>query len=158
AVIPSDTSKKKRTHAMFYELGSNRPLYAHHKVKDGKIDSYVVDYQPFDLPEYGGYANIDIPELKKEFNKLQTLPLEKGKFDYLREREKRERSPEKVTPEDAAKLISSMDRRGAWITDIEFLDIDNYADNPRLKFKGIDTRTYISNMRKMMTYLKTLQR
>ena len=158
SVIKTDPSKRKRTHALFYEVGSNRPLYARHKVKDGKIDSYVVSYESFDLPEYGGYADIDISRLKREYEELRTLAPEKAiKADQQRRR-RSEQTPAEVTPQEVAKLIGAMDSRGAWITDIEFLDIDNYADNPRLKFKGIDTRTYISNMRKLMSYLKTIKK
>ena len=50
-----------------------------------------------------------------------------------------------------------MDSRGAWITDIKFLDIDNYADNPPIRFKGIDTNTYVSNMNRLITYVGKLR-
>jgi hypothetical protein len=126
-------------------------------VKDGKIDSYVVSYEPFDLPSYGGYANIDISRLKREYEELRTLAPEKARADHPGSR-RPERTPAEVTPQEVAKLIGAMDSRGAWITDIEFLDIDNYADNPRLKFRGIDTRTYVSNMQKLMSYLSTIKK
>jgi hypothetical protein len=51
-------------------------------------------------------------------------------------------------------IISSMDERGAWITDIEFLDTLDFKDNSPAKFKGVDTATYVSNMYKLINSLR----
>ncbi len=142
------------THATFYEVGSNTPLYARHEVKDGKIASYRVGYEEFDLPYYGGRRNIDVATLKKEFELIKALNAEQARAEYQRRQEERLRQEaSQVNSEVAERIIASMDSRGAWITDIKFLDTDNYADNPPTRFKGIDTDTYISNMNKLIAYL-----
>ena len=47
-----------------------------------------------------------------------------------------------------------MDQRGAWLTDIEFLDMLDFTHNPATAFKGIDTGTFVSNMYKLMNFVK----
>ncbi|MDA2925640.1 pectate lyase [Acidobacteria bacterium AH-259-G07] len=153
SVINMDPTKQF-THATFYEVQTNRPLYAHHEVRDGKIVSYRVDYEEFDLPYYGGRRNIEIIALKKEFQTVSALEPEEARADY-RKRRQSAQAVLKVEPLEVEKLIGSTDKRGAWVTEIKFLDTDNYADNPQIEFRGIDTQTYISNMYALINFLKT---
>jgi len=150
--INKDPSKRF-THATFYEVGSNKPLYARHQVQDGKIASYRVSYEEFDLPAYGGRANIDVVALRREFETIRALTPQAARAEHRKQEEAKLKGP-KVDSQTTIKLMASMDDRGAWITNIKFLDTDNYADNPRIEFKGIDTSTYISNMGQLINYLE----
>jgi hypothetical protein len=152
------SSSQNFTHATFYEVGSNKPLYARHEVKDAKIASYRVGYEEFDLPSYGGRRNIDVASLKKEFELIKGLNPEQARAEgQRREQERVRQEATRVDSQMAVKIIASMDSRGAWIADIKFLDTDNYADNPPIRFKGIDTNTYVSNMNRLITYLGNLR-
>jgi PelA/Pel-15E family pectate lyase len=153
--INKDPSKKF-THATFYEVGSNKPLYARHEVRDGKIVSYRVGYEKFDLPAYGGHGNIDVAALRREFETIRSLNPQTARAEY-RGREEAKLKATMVDSQTVQKLMDSMDDRGAWMTNIKFLDTDNYADNPPIEFKGIDTDTYISNMGQLINYLEKLK-
>jgi PelA/Pel-15E family pectate lyase len=155
STVNTDPSKKG-THATFYEVGSNRPLYVHHESRDGKLARYWVDYEPVELPDYGMWLKVDIAAIKKGYEQLKGLTPEKATAEYQAKRRGGQSAPQ-ATAEEVSRLISSLDKRGAWITEIKFLDTNNYADNPPLRFRGIDTATYISNMHKLMGYLKSLK-
>jgi PelA/Pel-15E family pectate lyase len=155
SAVNTDPSKKG-THATFYEVGSNRPLYVHHESHDGKLARYWVDYDPVELPAYGMWFKVDIASIKKEYEQVKGLTPEEAVGSHRAEKGGSGPFP-RVTAEEVSKMISSLDKRGAWVTEIEFLDTENYADNPPLRFRGIDTATYISNMRRLMDYLKGLK-
>ena len=155
STVNTDPSKKG-SHATFYEVGSNRPLYVHHESRDGKLTRYWVDHEPVELPEYGMWFKVDIQAIKREYERVKGLTPEKAMAEYLAMKQA-SRLPSRATPEEASKLITSLDKRGAWITEISFLDTDNYADNPPLKFRGIDTRTYVSNMYQLISYLRSIR-
>jgi hypothetical protein len=155
SAVNTDPSKKG-THATFYEVRSNRPLYAHHESRDGKLARYWVDYEPVELADYGMWFRADLEAIKKEYEQLKGLTPEKATAEYQAKRRGGQPAPQ-ATAEEVSKLISSLNKRGAWITEIKFLDTDNYADNPPVRFRGIDTATYISNMHKLMDHLKSLK-
>ncbi len=155
STVQTDPSRKG-THATFYEVGTNRPLYVHHESRDRKLVRYWVDYEPVELPEYGMWFKVDIESIKKSYEQVKSLTPEKAMTEY-QDKKRMARPTPQTSPGEVAKLVSSLDRRGAWITEISFLDTDNYADNPPLKFRGIDTETYISNMYTLINYLKSLK-
>ena len=142
------------THARFYEPGTNKPLYTRHQVKDGKIDSYVVTYEPSTLPAYGTSWSVDLSAVKRAYEEIRAMSFEKASAIYGRP--KPESTGARVTAEEVSKIIRSLDERGAWLTDIKFLDTSNYIDNPPLQFRGIDIKTYASNMTKLIQYLKQI--
>jgi len=149
---------KDFTHATFYEVGSNKPLYARHEVKDGKISSYRVGYEEFDLPSYGGRRRFDVAALKKGFEAIRNLNPQQASAEYRRRMQERTKlAASSIDLGKAERIVASLDAKGAWITPIEFLDIDNYADNPPLRFKGIDTKMYTSNMETLIACVSRLR-
>ena len=62
-----------------------------------------------------------------------------------------------VDPERVKTIISSLDKRGAWVEEISIPDYKDVVNNPRRTLQGINTRTYINNMRRMVNYLKNIK-
>ncbi|MDA2926029.1 pectate lyase [Acidobacteria bacterium AH-259-G07] len=150
----------KYTHAIYYEVGTNKPLYMHHKHRkrpDGKfeITHYWVDHDPTEIRIYNGGAagQIDIQAIKTEFERVSLLSLEQAAAEYLKMKET-SKAVSETDVEEVRKLIASLDGRGAWMTEITLLDTLDYICNPEIKDTGIDTGTYVFNMYQLMNYLK----
>ncbi|MEX2304069.1 MAG: pectate lyase [Bryobacterales bacterium] len=149
SVIPS--LAPRATHAFYYEVGSNAPLYPHHVVKDGKIDHYVVNHEPSFMQAHSATMKIDVEKLRQQYEVLASQSPEEIKAS--RPTEHGRPSPETPSREEVSKLIQSLDSRGAWLSDIEVIDTGNYVDNPPFRFRGIDTRTYVRNMYRCLAFL-----
>ncbi len=170
--------RKKGTHATFYEVGTNKPLYAHHEARNGKLVRYWVDYEPVELADYAMWQKIDLQAIKKEFERVNAMTPEQAKAEYVATGLNSSRRGDGSPDVDQARaeytginsnapapgidaevqaIISSLDKRGAWITDVEFLDTDDYADNPPLRFKGIETAKYVENMYKLLNSIKEIK-
>ena len=103
---------------------------------------------------------IDIQVLKERFRELNVLTLDQvrekfGKGIQRPPRASDGRTRATASPVELKELITSMDQRGAWLTDIEFLDMLDFTHNPATAFKGIDTGTFVSNMYKLMNFVKS---
>jgi PelA/Pel-15E family pectate lyase len=151
SVIPS--LAPRATHAFYYEVGSNDPLYAHHVVKDGKIDHYIVTNEPAFMYAHGGTMKIELEQLRRNYDALARQTPEQVKASPRSEHGRP--SPEAPSREEILKLVRSLDSRGAWLADIEVIDTDNYVDSPPFRFRGIDTRTYVRNMYRCLDFLST---
>ena len=145
------------THGLFYELGTNKPLYSHREGTSVENSRYWNDYNPKDSPDYfPPQTRVDVAALKKEYERVNALTPQEAMAEYLVTTERHKSAPE-VDPETIKTLITSLDDRGAWITQFSYLDFDDYVHNPRIKFMGISTRTYINNMRTMLHYISALR-
>jgi hypothetical protein len=102
---------------------------------------------------YGKFPNLDLKPMRDEFDRVAALSPEEAMRDYRRHKQSG-LPASKTGVEGVKKLISAMDSRGAWITEISFLDTLDYVDNPPTRFKGIDTRTYVSNSYQLISFLK----
>ena len=140
------------THATFYQVGTNRPLFARHFAEGGKLTGYHVGYEPFDLPSYGGYAKLDLDALDREFRQIQAVTTDSARVRMLEEREDERELRRRPPAEEVLNILATQEKSGAWITEIQFLDTDNYADNPPETFEGIDTGTYVRNMYILMSH------
>ena len=154
--LPPGHSDEGHTHAQFVELGTNRPLYAHREgtsIDDGR---YWVDYEPGNFPgHYGMQGRIDVPALKKEYERVYALSPEDAMAQY-RAGQDAEAPISSVTAETAQSLIDSMDERGAWIEDLKAKDHTDWKNKPQRAFRGISTRTYVRNMYALMNYIRAL--
>ncbi|MDA2925638.1 cupin domain-containing protein [Acidobacteria bacterium AH-259-G07] len=156
SVINTDRSRNF-THAIYYEIETNKPLYPHHEHRrnsEGKLQivRFWVDGQYTDERPYSALPQVDLQALRREFEHVSALTPEEAAAEYGRR--KKADPTVSTTAEEVKEILSSLDSRGAWVTDIEFLDTLDYVDNPRTRFRGIDTRTYVSNMRKLVAYLR----
>ena len=155
--LPEDHKINERvTHATFYEIGTNKPLYAHSEgtgIEDGRC---WVDHNPENLlPYYGMQHRIDVPALKRQYERVKALTPEEAMKEW--QATQRPGPARKVSPDRVWKIIEAMDKRGAWVEEITIPDFDDVVSNPPRKLKGISTGTYIRNMRILTNYLKSIK-
>lgn len=153
--LPEDHKADKRyTHATFYELGANKPLYVHREGTSIENGRYWIDYEPRNFPgHYGMQTVVNVESLKKEYERINALSPEEAVAEYESEKNLPP-STLKVDPETAENIIKSIDERGAWVQEIRIPVYKDVVNNPPVKKMGIRTGTYIRNMRIMINYLK----
>ncbi len=145
------------THATFYELGTNKPLYAHREGTSIESGRYWIDYEPRNFPgHYGMQTRINIDAVKKQFERINALTPEEAMAEHKAKKEAPARIPE-VKPDTVDKLMKSLDDRGAWVEKLAVPDYIDLVNNPRKEFMGISTSTFIRNMRTMTNYLKFIK-
>ena len=126
----SETENGRYTHPKFVEVGTNKAIYPHRKGSNVVYGYYYVDYNSTNLlSHYGGKSFVNIQELKDEFNKLSSMPVEEAtKNSPLLESTYKEKSipqtyydlsherPTRI-PDDtfAKRLIQSLDKEGRWL-------------------------------------------
>lgn len=160
SILPENHNRRNPsdTHAVFYEPGTNKPLYAHREGTDMKNGRYWIDDKPKDfLSHYGAQINIDLAALKKEYERVGALTPGQAMAEHRRNKSapKDAPGPDHRTVE---KILSSMDARGAWIEQLSIPDFTDVVHNPPRKIQGIGTATYIRNMTTLADYLKNLAR
>ncbi|MFC1607495.1 pectate lyase [Candidatus Latescibacterota bacterium] len=155
--LPADHKSNERvTHATFYELGTNKPLYAHREGTSIETGRYWIDYEPRNFPgHYGMQTRIDVAGIKKEFDRVSALTPEQAMAEYRDQRARSGRA-RRVNAETVTKLIDTMDDRGIWLEDVRFPDIVDAVNTPATIMEGISTRTFILNMRTLINYLRYL--
>lgn len=91
--------------ARFYELKTDKPLYF--------TKNYELTYEDTDLPtHYGFKVGNRTKSLQKRFETLNVA----GDKEMVRQREKIERRKAfEFRPDEVAKIVGSLDRRGAWV-------------------------------------------
>jgi PelA/Pel-15E family pectate lyase len=145
------------THATFYELVTNKPLYAHREGTSIETGRYWIDYEPKNFPgHYGMQGRIDIDAIKKEYARALDQTSDEVIQEYKLKKSLPKRIP-KVDPENLNKIISGMDKRGIWVEEISIPNYKDLVHNSPKKLQGINTRTYIRNMQLMINYLKNLK-
>ncbi|NND34712.1 MAG: pectate lyase [Saprospiraceae bacterium] len=152
SVINVDPTKPF-THATFYQLGTNRPLYAHREgtgIEDGR---YWVDHEQKNFPgHYGMLRKIDVPAIKREYERVRLLTAKEAHAEY-QEFIKAKMEEGSIDNDEIRKIISTLDERGAWLEDLQIPHYPDVVGHPRRIVKGINTQTYISNMQKLMGYI-----
>ncbi|MFC1541537.1 pectate lyase [Candidatus Latescibacterota bacterium] len=142
------------THATFYELGTNKPLYAHREGTSIETGHYWIDYEPKNFPgHYGMQQTINVPAVRKEFERVSALSPEQAMAEYQKNKSA-ESPPSRINSDDIMKIISSLDNRGAWITELSIPDYIDLVNNPRRTLDGISTREFIRNMHRLIDYLE----
>ncbi len=150
-------SNKDVTHATFYELGTNKHLYAHREGTSIETGRYWVDYEPRNFPgHYGLQGRRDMAAVKREYERVNALTPEEAMAEYNRKKSDLRRA-NKVDASGIEKLIDSLDNRGAWVEELSIPDYLDVVNNPRRILQGIDTETYIKNMSALIGYLQSLK-
>ena len=157
--LPDNHKQNDRvTHATFYELGTNRPLYVHREGRSIETGRYWVDYEPKNFPgHYGMQTSINVDAIKKEYERVNSLSLEEAIAEY-QSTKNRKPSVRNVDPKAVEKLIKDMDKRGAWIETLSIPDYIDLVHNPRRTLEGINTGTFIRNMRTLIDYLQNIKK
>ena len=142
------------THAMFVEMGTNKPIYPHVSgtgIEDGKT---WINYDPKNtMPGYGMWTRVDVDDLRAQFERISALTPEQAQEKYRRERTA-VRPKRAVDPTDVEKIINSLDTRGAWVEDLTMRDYFNPWFGETTTFRGISIRTFIANMGTLTEYMK----
>lgn len=165
SVINADPSKthdgRVYTHAMFYEPGTNRPLYVHRKETLAELDpddpnkGYWVDSTFGNFPgHYGMIMNVDIPALRAEYERTASLTPEQARAEFENLKSTR---PEPASREEIRTIISAMDARGALVEETFARHYPDWKDREKGRtLPGIYTRTFLSNMQKMISRLRAI--
>jgi PelA/Pel-15E family pectate lyase len=153
--LPEDQREGRYTHATFYEPASNKPLYAHREGTSKETGRYWVDYSTENiLRGYGYRLSLNVDAIEKEYLRVAALsPLEASQ-EYRSQRD-RVGSPQAPGEKKIRKLLDSMDERGAWVETISVPDSKDYMNTPNREFRGIDTATFLRNMRMLLAYLES---
>ncbi|MBN1291005.1 MAG: polysaccharide lyase 10 [Candidatus Latescibacteria bacterium] len=157
-IVLNANSTRKSTHARYYQPGTNLPLFVHRKGTNIDNGSYYADQDPENLMCHLSMSgSYDIEGMKAEYNRVKTISPEEAHIEYLAEKNASEKIPD-VDFQKVQELISSLDKRGAWITDITIPYYYDPCKTPRRTLKGISTRTYQNNMYTLINYIKSKKR
>lgn len=124
--------------ARFYELKTNRPLYF--------TRDYKLTYDDSDMPTHYAFKVGDwVTSVTRQYEQLLKIPAEDLKPTRVPYRPRLSKSLEERTRE----VITALDDRGAWVEKgaLKYHGADD--DTKRV----IDSRTFISNLRAISTYL-----
>jgi PelA/Pel-15E family pectate lyase len=160
SAISKEVTKGEFTHAIYYEPSTNHPLYIHHAHREGtrkEILRFWVDNEPIVDLTYGKLPQIDSKALRNEYERVAALSPEKASAEY-RSKGKSNQPVSPVTTQEATEARASLDVRGAWVTQINFLDTLDYVHNPPTTFLGIDTGTYVNHMYQLIEFLRHRER
>jgi len=157
--LPDDQKANNRvTHATFYELGTNKPLYAHREGTSIENGHYWIDYEPKNFPgHYGMQTSVNVQALKKEYERVNALTPEEAMAEWYPKTRSKPYVPPKVDPKKVRNIIDTMDERGAWVHEIRIPYYKDVVNNPPERKQGIHTRTFINNMKTMTSYINYLK-
>ena len=153
----SDKQNDRITHATFYEIGTNKPIYAHREGTSKENGHYYVDYVPKNFPGHCGMqTTINVDALRLEYERVNALSPEEAMAEYKAEVSAKPSVPS-VDPDKVEQLIKNMDDRGAWVEELNVPDYSDPVKGQRRKFSGISTATYIRNMRTLINYTRGME-
>lgn len=158
SVINTDPSKNY-THTGFYEPGTNKPLYYHFEGTSPEDYRFWFDQDMTGAWWYRRTANPDIAKIRRDYERVSALTPRQAKAEY----EAKKNAAGKVSrvdPEKVQTIISSLDTRGAWITDIS---IENFSSGGMLEvppetIRGIDIQVFERNMSTLINYIKGMKK
>jgi len=152
ATLPAGHSDQGHTHAMFVEIGTDRPLYPHREGATHDVGRYWTDYKPVDiLPGYGYQAFLNVDALRHEYERVAALSPEEARREYERNLVSAPRPKPDVGVVQA--IIDVLDDRGAWVEDLTVSNYTNYIEGEPRTFRGISVRTFANNMQILIDYV-----
>ena len=155
--ITSESRSPKVTHATFYELGTNKPLYAHREGTNIDNGRYWVDYEPSNFPgHYGMQTIIKIDDIKRDYQRALNQEPDAAMQEWNTKRVV-PRQTAKVDPDKVKEIIDTMDSRGVWLETLRIPYYEDVVGNPRRELEGFNTGTFIRNMRTMANYIGSVQ-
>jgi PelA/Pel-15E family pectate lyase len=134
--LPKNESNNTKTHSTFVEMGTNKPLYVHRKGSNAKYGYYYVDTNDTNLlAHYGGKRFVAVEELKKEYERLLSLPIEELIKDSPLKpaRFQAEGTPQRyyklnreafdgvATEAEVSKILHSIDSQNRWLAKHAFI-------------------------------------
>lgn len=155
SAIINTAPSKNYTHARYYEIGTNKPLYSH--VVGTSVDDFYthIRYEP-SPGNPPGSLNIDIAALRSEYDTMSSMSPEDARATYTPNSRLTDRYAQ-ISSDAAEKLLSTLDSRGMWIYDITISNYDNpYSGKPGRVIRGFRTATTISNLNTLLSYYARL--
>lgn len=146
------------SHAMFYELVTNKAIYVHREGTNAENGRYWIDnYRGNFTIHYGMELRIDLESIKKEYRRVFALSPSEAMVEYKNEKARVGAAVPQISKTTIARIIEAMDAQGRWIED---LSIDEYDGDtikgPKRRIKGLATHTYMRNIQQMTNYLQNL--
>ncbi len=161
SVINKDPNKlyngAKYNLATYYEVGTNKPLYAHRKkARNEKTDihqGYWIDHKFGNFPgHYGMVTYIDIDALEREYKRVSSLSPEEAKKEYLNQNKEKSK---KIDVNVIKKIIKGLNKEGAWLEKIFVIYYPDFKQRDKGKtFIGINIRTFLKNMNTLLDYYR----
>jgi PelA/Pel-15E family pectate lyase len=152
SVINTDPAKNY-SHAYYYEPGTNLPIWNHRSGTSIRDGQYWNDHDMTNLYPYAVPLKLDTSPYKRDFERVNVLTPGTARSEYEKKKGtgKRYSAP---TPQAAARVIETLDERGAWITDIEIpAYFGDVFKNPRKKMKGISIPVSVRNMNTLIAFI-----
>ena len=148
----TDDSSLNYTHAGFYELGTNKPLYYHFEGTGPEDYQYVVNHEREGAWWYRKSARPDIKEFWSEYKRVSALSPEEALNEYALSRQI---PPPQVPDSDVVEeIMNTMDSRGAWVTEISVRQYDKgMLDVPQVTLQGIDVQVFIQSFVALSAYV-----
>ncbi|HQP98818.1 MAG TPA: pectate lyase [bacterium] len=154
SILPPEKTFDGHTHALFYEIGTNRPLFVHRFGTSKETGRYVVDYDPTNLIRgYGTHVTINTEYYWNEYRRVESMTPEKARAEYT-ERKSKSASVPKVASDVLEKVLQSRNANGIWTEEFEIQNFDDYMNNPPRRVRGYSTATYLANMKVFMDFLE----
>jgi len=148
----ADKLEKPYTHTCFYELGTNKPVYARRKTPNPQDIRFEVSYDSEGVYPYALRYSFDIGAIRAECERLASLTPDqvRSEYDKILQNE-----PAPVSAEQAERLIGLLDERGGWVVENIVLNTDDFEGIPPYVFQGYNTRVYVKRMYKLINYLRS---
>jgi hypothetical protein len=159
--------------ARYYEPGSNLPIQCDLLEKRNENGYHLYHYYAVDKKTYletrASSAGTEHPVIKQAQGQTVRYHLDPVVATYERIRDNPEKDRKKLYDElfgprqrkykqpgvqEISEIIRSMNEDGAWIENIKIWDHQpGHLIEDRKTIRGIDVRTYINNMRRLMRFL-----
>jgi len=154
ASVVNDDPSADYTHAGFYEPGTNLPLYYHFEGTDPDNYRWWIDQDREGAWWYRKSAKPDIPAIRRRYEALSALSPDEARAAYERSKS----ATRRITAPDSDKvaaIISSLDSRGAWVTEEAIRDTKNgmIDDAPPEIIPAVSIRVFIGNMNTLIDYI-----
>ncbi len=153
SVINTDPSKDY-THAGFYELDTNLPLYYHFAGNSKEDWKYWIDHDITDSYRYRRTAKPDIARIKRNFERVSALAPEQAMAEYAASRNAVKRVA-RPGADEVNSIISSLDNRGAWVSEFRTLDYSKGMIDGMYSgvVEGIEIPVFLRNMQTLIRRL-----
>lgn len=165
--VNSEALEFKRPTARYYELGTNLPVYV---LRTDKLTPQGYGAYLWTNTNAQGNARdvsslpagvrqvVDVEPLRKEYERVAKLSREEGRAEYLRRFQNWD-APFRPNTEMIRNIITTMDARGAWVTDCRVLKLDAGPDGMNSgdfeMIKGYSSGVFTRNLRAMANYVRT---
>lgn len=157
------------THTCFYELETNRPVYARQTgttIEDVKFEK---TYEEKGCYPYSPRLTLDVEFLRLQYEKLSAMSAQEAHDQY--EAKMRDRplpkethgyylalglSRTQQTDEGVKDIIDSLDERGGWTDPVSIMDPFSPFTKAPQQFDAYTTGGYIARMYRLINYLNSL--